>query len=201
MKQLYCYVDESGQDTQAKPGYEVFFIVSVVVTLENYQELESLCLRYERESQKGLKWSKSKRERRYHFIGLIFADQHFRETLRFTIHQSTEFEPAINYDDATVTTIRRTIEISAGRLGLRFDEFTADNFVDGISKAKQRVYKELLKGWHCQVRRVHRARDESYVLIRLADALAGLVREAQEGDEEARRLLTHARRHGIVLEI
>jgi hypothetical protein len=31
--------------------------------------------------------------------------------------------------------------------------------------------------------------------------LAGLVREACEGDEESRRLLTHDRRRGIVLEI
>jgi hypothetical protein len=31
--------------------------------------------------------------------------------------------------------------------------------------------------------------------------LAGLVREACEGDEEARRLLTHDRRRGMVLDI
>jgi len=201
MQKLYCYVDESGQDTWAQPGREVFFIVSVVVTLENYQELEILCLRYEQESQKGLKWNKSKRDRRYHFMRLVLDDQHFRETLRFTVHQPTETEPTIDYDDATMVTIRRTIEISAVRLGLRFDEFTADVFVDGISKAKQRIYEHMLRGWHCRVRRVHRARDESYALIRLADALAGLVREALAGDEEAKRMIAHGRRHGIVLEI
>ena len=201
MQKLYCFVDESGQDTQTQPGRAAFFIVSIVVTFDNYQGLENLCIRYERESQKALKWNKSKRERRYHFVRLVFDDQHFRETLRFTVYQPTEIEPVINYDDATLVTIWRTVEISASRLGLRFDEYTADVFVDGISRTQQRVYRNKLKGWHCNVRRVHRARDESYVLIRLADALAGLVREAHEGDEEARRLLTHGRRRGIVLEL
>jgi Protein of unknown function (DUF3800) len=201
MHRLYFYVDESGQDTQAQPGRVVIFVVTVVVAFENFEELERLCIRYERESSKTSKWSKSKREHRYQFVKLIFNDRRFRETLRFTVYGPTEAEPVIDYDHATIIAIWKAVEISASRLGFDSGEYTADVFVDGISKAQQKTYKHQLSRLRCNVRRVHRARDESYAFIRLADALAGFVREAAEGDEEARRLLIQGRRNGIVLEI
>jgi hypothetical protein len=201
MQRLYCYVDESGQDTQARSSREAFFIVSVVVTAKNAEELERRCLRYEKASNKVLKWSKTKREYAYHFIRLVFADQQFRESLRFTVHEPTDDKPFIDFDRATAVTILKVITVSVSRLGISFDDYTADVFIDGISKTQQWVYKNWLKGRHCNVRSVHRARDESYALIRLADAVAGLVRDFREGNEEAGQLLAHGRRYGIVLEI
>jgi len=58
---------------------------------------------------------------------------------------------------------------------------------------------------HCRgklgihVRRVHLARDESYALIRLADACAGLAREAEEGHQEAATLSRRGQRKGVIV--
>ena len=62
------------------------------------------------------------------------------------------------------------------------------------STRKQTEYANELRKIGVHVRRVHRAKDESHALIRLADALAGLAREAAEGNEEAALLL---QRHNV----
>jgi hypothetical protein len=78
----------------------------------------------------------------------------------------------------------------------------SDIFIDGISQSKQTLYANQLRHLGIRVRRVHRARDESYALIRLADALAGLVREVSERqNEDSTNLLLEAVRRRIVLEI
>lgn len=78
MKQkLYCYVDENGQDTKGD-----IFIVSVVVTGKERDELLSLCEEIERRSGKGkFKWSKAERKKRLDYIKQIFSNKHFKRKL------------------------------------------------------------------------------------------------------------------------
>ena len=68
-----------------------------------------------------------------------------------------------------------------------------------ISKTKQVEFAIELRKLGVHVRRVHLARDESYSLIRLADAFAGLVRGAEEKDEQYALLRKHAQRKGTVI--
>ena len=49
---------------------------------------------------------------------------------------------------------------------------------------------------------MHRATDQGYTLIRLADALAGLARDAvEDSDSEASMILRKGKRNGVIVEV
>ena len=60
MQKLYCYVDESGQDTEGK-----LFLVSVVITGSEREGLRNKLRKIEQMSGKGTKkWKKATRDHR-----------------------------------------------------------------------------------------------------------------------------------------
>jgi len=60
MQNLYCYVDETGQDTHG-----AFFLVAVVIVEEERVYLQAALEQIEQQSQKGhLKWQKTAFARR-----------------------------------------------------------------------------------------------------------------------------------------
>lgn len=63
MRKLYCYVDESGQDTEGR-----IFVVAVVVVSDK-EALLQLCEQFERESGKGkFKWGKAENTARLAYL-------------------------------------------------------------------------------------------------------------------------------------
>jgi hypothetical protein len=63
-QKLYCYVDETGQDTKG-----AMFLVVVVITAEDPDALRAALERIEKVSAKGArKWFKTNRERRVAYI-------------------------------------------------------------------------------------------------------------------------------------
>ncbi|MCL4831384.1 MAG: hypothetical protein KJZ86_03050 [Caldilineaceae bacterium] len=64
IQKRYCYVDESGQDTQGQ-----LFIVAVVIVGEERKLLQQTCLEIEALSRKGTrKWARSNSIRRQAYI-------------------------------------------------------------------------------------------------------------------------------------
>lgn len=55
MRRLYCYVDETGQDTRG-----ALFIVAVVIAEEDAEHLRRVCERIERETGKRAKWIRTR---------------------------------------------------------------------------------------------------------------------------------------------
>ena len=76
-------------------------------------------------------------------------------------------------------------------------------YVDGLGKTKRHEYGRRLRRSGLPVRQIRGiAKDESNALIRLADALAGFVRDALTGeDEAAQALYKWAVRGKMILEI
>ena len=65
MDKLYCYVDESGQDTFAHAGHKQLFIVSIAVLQQDRRELAEICEQYEKVSGKGkFKWGQAEYTKR-----------------------------------------------------------------------------------------------------------------------------------------
>jgi hypothetical protein len=192
MQKLYCYVDESGQDTVAQSGRKIIFVVAIAVFSANRDELEKVCINYENVSGKRKKWSRTRRTNRIHYIRLVLNDERFRKSLCFSASGPT-MHP--DYDARTVLGIAKAITWKNS-----LKAYTAEVYVDGITQNKQSEYAtELRKAGIHGVRRVHRGQDESYPLLRLADALAGFIREAIEGEDlETVRLLEQAQRRGMI---
>lgn len=187
-QKLYCYVDENGQDTKGN-----IFIVSIVVTGKERDELLILCEEIEEISgKKKDKWGKAKYQRRLEYIKLIFANKNFKGKLRYSTYHE---QPS--YDLATITGIAKAVHFKEP------NEYTTLVYVDGLSKNKRKEYGSELRKLGVPTRKVQGVnRDENNALIRLADAVAGFVRDVIDGEKgEVSDLFKKAIKNGSLIEI
>lgn len=187
-QKLYCYVDESGQDTKGD-----IFIVSVVVTGDERDKLLRLCEEIERKSGKQKdKWGRSKPKRRLDYIKLIFSNKNFKEKLRYSIYRNR-----INYDMTTIIGIAKAIHYKEP------EKYATIVYVDGLKKSKRKEYGSELRKLGVPTRKVQGVnKDENNSLIRLADAIAGFVRDViDDGKKEELNLFKEAKKNGCLVEI
>jgi hypothetical protein len=74
-------------------------------------------------------------------------------------------------------------------------------FVDGLVYAERRRFAAGLRKLNVMVHKVQGRRDESDAFIRLADAMAGFIRDALEGDPSMSVLFQRARRQRLIEEV
>ena len=139
------------------------------------------------------KWGQARHERRMNYLRQVFADARFRQKLRYGV-----FHQVGDFDAATVVTIAKAISWRRPT-----GKYTTTVYVDGLSKTKRREYSLRLRRLHLPVRHVRGvARDESDALTRLADAIAGFVRDALEGEApEVEALFEKVRAEGVLVEL
>ena len=150
------------------------FIISVVVTGKERDDLLKLCEEIEENSGKRKdKWGKAKYQRRLDYIKLVLSNKHFKEKLRYSVYCD---QPA--YDLATITGIAKAVHFKEP------DEYTTLIYVDGLSKNKRQEYGSELRKLGVHTRKVQGVnKDENNALIRLADAVAGFVRDVIDGEK------------------
>lgn len=103
-EKLYCYADETGLDTQGE-----LFIVSVVVTGAEREQIIQLCEEIEQATGKGrVKWVKARYDRRLAYIQRILQEPILQGKLHFAIYRDTE-----DYLTLTVQTIASSIRTHA----------------------------------------------------------------------------------------
>jgi hypothetical protein len=83
----------------------------------------------------------------------------------------------------------------------RGSDYKATVFVDGLQKALIRPFGSLLRRHAVRTEKIRGVRDETEPLIRLADAISGIVRAASEGRREFVVLLDKAKEDGLVHEL
>ena len=189
MQKLYCYVDETGQETTGE-----IFIVSVVVIGKERDELLKLCEELEAISEKRKdKWGAAKHERRMRYLRHILADDRFQGKLRYSLFRHTR-----EYDSSTVEAIAKAVLLDKSA-----KDYSTLIYVDGLSKTKRRQYAVGLRRFGIHIRKVMGvARDESNAVTRLADSIAGFVGDALNGRfKEIKELYERARREGILIEV
>ena len=182
-QKLYAYVDESGQDTHGK-----FFIVGVVVTEENrdavLKELEAI----EEESGKHtIKWHRARPQHREKYMTLVARSSLLKNQAFFDTFTLTKQYIALS-SYATARAILRKAE----------ENYSASIFVDGFNKRELEKFEHGLKELRIKKRKLRGVRrDENNALIRFADAVCGLVRDAGES-ERAAELLKQLMRSGTI---
>ncbi len=185
-QKLYCYVDETGQDTEGQ-----LFLVSVVVTEQEQETFARELERIEAESGKRhSKWHKSAVGRKIAYIKAVLACPIFQRTIFFSHYANSQA-----YVDLTVYTTAKAI------LQRAQDDYKATVIVDGLSGSQVRHFSNELRKLHIRIRKVRGARDEAEPGIRLADAFAGFLRDVQEGKEYAQELFQEATAIGVVREV
>lgn len=74
-------------------------------------------------------------------------------------------------------------------------------FIDALGRAQRKVVGAALRSRGIRVEKVRGLRDEADEFIRVADALAGFVRDALEGQEPWKGLYEQALRRGVLKRI
>lgn len=174
MKKLYCYVDETGQDTKGK-----IFLVSVVISGKKEKEqFENKLFEIEKRSGKKIaKWTRSKHKYKINYLAEIFSLKIIKKALFYGIFNDTK-----EYVALTTFTIAQAIYLKTKR------DYRATIIIDGLNaKERERVLKGL-KIFHIKYRKVRGLKEEASPFLRLADALAGFLRDYIEGKDYAKKI-------------
>jgi DNA-binding transcriptional regulator YdaS (Cro superfamily) len=188
MQKLYCYVDETGQDVRS-----TFFLVSVVITEGEREELVKALERIEHDSGKGRrKWLEARDEQRSAYIRQVLANSLFKGKLHYAV-----YAPGPDYFTKTVLTVARAI---TGYVTT--EEYRATVLIDGLPKSLVSQAGVALRRLRVKTFKVRGVRkEESDALMRLADAVCGFVRAAREGRAEFATLLERAKEGGVIREL
>lgn len=187
-QKLYCYVDENGQDTKGK-----IFIVTVVVTGTERDALIGFCEELENKSgKKKVKWRKASHERRINHLKSIFSSKNFKRKLRFSVYRNQS-----NYDLATIKGIAKAILFKEPA------SYTTLIYIDGLAKTKRHNYGSDLRKLGIPTRKVQGvAKDKNNALTRLADSIAGFVRDVIDGkDLESKTIFEDAVKKETLVEV
>lgn len=186
-RKLYCYVDESGQDTEGE-----LFVVAVVLAPEDRDELLRVLAVIEIQTGKGRrKWSKTTRARQFAYIQRVLLLPLLRDKLYCAVYNDTK-----EYLTLTVQTIRAALST------IDATNYQVTVLIDALPPTQERVVNNLLHRAGLAVKDVRGVRrEENDTLIRLADATCGFVRAAHENQPEMRALFERVVRRGILKEV
>lgn len=166
VQKLYCYVDETGQDTKGK-----LFIVSVVVAKEDRDKINKFLLKVETETGKRQrKWKSTPREYKISYFRTVFNSKLFRSKIFYSFGQESK-----EYKEITLVTIASAITAAKDT-----EDYKASIFIDGLPNSEINTVAVKLRKIGVRTDRVRGVKDENEALIRLADAVSGLVREDYE---------------------
>jgi hypothetical protein len=186
MQKLYCYVDETGQDTRG-----AFFLVALVILGKTRDPLRKQLSQIERRSGKiTRKWKKATLWQRAKYLREIFTEPHFNKAFFYqTFSKTTHYLPCF------IQAISNAIAKKAKQ------NYKAVVLIDGFNKHDCIVVGSRLRARRVLIEKVRGLRDESDEFIRLADAIAGFVRDARDGKKYAQELYKEAVRNGFIEEL
>ncbi len=173
---LYCYVDETGQDTEGR----LFVVVAVIVANER-DKLNRYLEAAEHDSGIGKrKWvrAKSVTTSRDQYLESVSTGD-----LKDRIYYSYYTDSGTGaFEYLTVLAIAKAVNTyrEIRRIG---NNYKVSITIDGLKGSEgQRIGREL-RELGIKSRKRRGARDESEPIVRLADRIAGLVRDAESGGQ------------------
>lgn len=186
MQKLYCYVDETGQDTKGE-----LFLVSVIITEKEQEKLRyKLNQIEERSRKKNAKWIKTKKEVKEKYLSEIFNSNLLKNKIFYAQYSHTK-----TYIDLTILSVAKAILRKADK------KYTSNVYIDGLPKSQTRKFGAGLRKLNIKVRKVRGVKDQSEILIRLADSIVGFVRDHLEKEKYTYSLYSRAIRNKIIQEL
>ena len=179
MEKLYAYVDETGQDTEGK-----FFLVAVIIVGNERDGLLTDLENIERQSRKGIQsWRQTNLDRRVTYIDRVLADARLEGAIFYSIYLDTQ-----DYQAVTNETIRRALDTQAPER-----RYKVTVIIDGLYRDAMRGVAVDLRHAGIPVKKVRSSRDQTNALGRLADAMAGFIRDGEEEIEVFEERLLNAK--------
>lgn len=182
-QKLYCYVDETGQDTMGK-----IFIVSVVIVEKDREKIEEELIKIEKDSKKGkTKWQKTKFYQRESYINQVCKLNELKKSIYYS-----KYDHTIIFYELITYTVTKVIFDKAS------DNYQANIIIDGLPRSLENKLSVSFRKMRVKTNKVKGARDESSALIRLADALSGLIRDSYENQKWAKEKLNLLNKNGFI---
>lgn len=171
-KKLTAYVDETGQDTRGQ-----FFLVAVLVS-ENLQHetLRDKLIDLERSTKKGKKkWKQTHPLQRSEYLsGLLPVLSVITPVYWRDYHEGTNYPTRTA--EATLAAMSHRDPTGAAKIVV---------IVDGLNWKERTIFARVFRSHRRKWHKLTGGRDESDPLLRLADAMAGFLRDVREQDTAA----------------
>ena len=185
-QKLYCYVDETGQDAGSE-----FFIVAAVVAWDDMETLRSSLVAMEKQLNVGSKkWHKLRQASRVGFLNAFLGEKYQNLKIYFGRFKKPilYYFPTLEVVQKALASFPQPVEAVVSIDGL--DSISAKKMTNALRTNRLRL--KLVKCW----------RDESEVLIRLADRWAGCLRQAFSGhNKDCKDLVSRAQKKSVLKEI
>lgn len=185
-QKLYCFVDETGQDTKGD-----FFLVAVVLKeAEDLETLQDKLEEIEKLSKKNLKWSKSSFKVRELYLTQLISLKQLKNAIFYSTYQDTKA-----YIPLTSLTIAKTI------LSKNTKNYSVNILIDGLKDKEMEEVRKELKKLKITYNRIRGLKDEQDVILRLADSIAGFLRDCMEKQEYTKPILKKFKEAKIITEV
>jgi hypothetical protein len=162
--QISTYTDESGQDTQGK----VFVVCTIIIPSEASDNIEKVLNEIEQQSGKIQKWYASGDHKRHAYTDLLVKTKILN---KIEIIYSKYINKK-DYIQLTAAHIAKAILLFA-----KSEKYTAKVFIDKMDKRTLSLIQKEIKLFHIQYKKIRGLSDDSNSLIRLADAICGMLRD------------------------
>ncbi len=186
LKKLYCYVDETGQDTKGK----LFLVVVVLEEQRQLVFLQDKLVKIEKLTRKKvLKWTKTPFTIRERYLLELIMVKELKGTIFYSIYHETK-----EYVKLTSLTIAKAIFTK------REQDYAVNIVIDGLNKKEMEKVREELKKLTIRYNKIRGMKDEQSVFLRLADAIAGFLRDCVEKQLYTKSILRKFEEQEIVSE-
>jgi len=183
---LYCYVDETGQDTEG----ELFLVAVVLKEITALELLEKKLEKIElRTGKKQLKWKKISRDIKKKYLEELLQIKELKNSIFYAKYQASK-----EYSKLTSFTIAKAV------LAKENENYTVTVIIDGLNDKERDVVRKELKKLKIKYRKIRGMKDEQNIFLRLSDAMAGFLREVYEGEEYTKQFIKRFKKTSIVTE-
>jgi hypothetical protein len=182
-----CFVDETGQDTEGK-----FFLVCAVLFEQEMRDyLEPIIESIEKKTGKyKTKWKYTNIKIKRLFLQEIVNISELRQSLFYSVYRNTT-----KYNFFTSLTVAKAVKKRAP------DDYFVSVIVDALTKKDAEKMRIVFKDLKVKYKNIRGMKDEQSVFLRLADALAGFVRDYMEGDKYTKDFFELLKERGMIQEV
>lgn len=175
MKKLYCFVDETGQDTKGE-----FFLVSIVLKEKDELDgLEQKLLKIESSNDRFLRWKKLSFEDKINLLDQLGKISELKKAIYYSVyHDSLAYTPLVS------------LSIAKAVLAQGGDETITTVTIDGLNDKDRTIVSHELKKLKIRYRKVRGLKDEQSVFLRLAHIFANFLRDYKEKQKYAIEAMT-----------
>lgn len=183
---LYCYVDETGQDTKG----DLFLVAIVIKDITKLEALEKELEEIEQTTgKKQLKWRRTNKEIKSKYLEKLLLIKGLKNAIFYAKYQDSK-----EYSKLTSLTIAKAV------LAKGSTNYTVTIIIDGLNNKERDVVRKELKKLKIKYRKIRGMKDEQNIFLRLSDAMAGFLRDSYEGEEYAKQFIKKFEKAIMVIE-